>query len=70
MILRGKVRWLFYDETGLETEHMTLNANGEVRCLNVEKDQWHSLECLQSGTVLLECKDGMYQPLVEDEVME
>lgn len=45
---------------------MTLNANGEVRCLNVEKDQWHSLECLQSGTVLLECKYGMYQPLGEE----
>lgn len=68
VILRGKVRWLFYDETGKETEHVILDANGEVRCLNVEKDRWHSLECLQSGTVLLECKDGMYQPLGEDEV--
>lgn len=66
MILRGKVRWIFYDETGKETEHMPLNANGEVRCLNVEKDQWHSLECLQSDTVLQECKDGMYQPLGEE----
>ena len=45
---------------------MTLNANGEVRCLNVEKDRWHSLERLQSGTVLLECKDGKYQPLGEE----
>lgn len=47
-----------------------MGASGEVRCLNVEKDRWHSLERMQSGTVLLECKDGKYQPLGEDEVMK
>ena len=26
--------------------------------LNIEKGQWHSLKCLESGTVLLEAKDG------------
>ena len=70
VILRGKVRWLFYDENGIETECVLLDADGDVRCINVERDRWHSLECLQSGTVLLECKDGAYAPLEEDEVME
>lgn len=69
VILRGKVRWLFYDENGVETESVLLDADGDVRCINVERDRWHSLECLQSGTVLLECKDGIYRPLTEDEVM-
>lgn len=70
VILRGKVRWMFYDENGIETESVLLDADGDVRCINVERDRWHSLECLQSGTVLLECKDGIYRPLAEDEVME
>ena len=70
VILRGKVRWMFYDENGVETESVLLDADGDVRCINVERDRWHSLECLQSGTVLLECKDGAYAPLAEDEVME
>lgn len=69
VILRGKVRWMFYDENGVETESVLLDADGDVRCINVERDRWHSLECLQSGTVLLECKDGAYAPLAEDEVM-
>lgn len=47
-----------------------LDADGDVRCINVERDRWHSLECLQSGTVLLECKDVKYQPLAEDEVID
>lgn len=37
--------------------------------LNIEKGQWHSLRCLESGTILLEAKDGGYRPLEEDEVM-
>lgn len=37
--------------------------------LNIEKGQWHSLRCLDSGTILLEAKDDGYRPLEEDEVM-
>lgn len=54
VILRGKIRWIFYDEDGQETERVVLDANGEPRMLNVEKDRWHSLECLTSGAVLYE----------------
>ena len=69
VILRGKIRWLFYDDNGHETESVTLDANGEPRMLNVEKNRWHSLECLESGSVLYESKDGPYHPLEEDEIM-
>jgi len=68
-ILRGRIQWIFYDEAGVETERVTLDADGDLRCLNCERDRWHSLECLESGSVILECKDGAYRPLVEDEIM-
>ena len=69
VIIRGKIQWVFYDDDGNETERETLDAHGELRMLNVEKGRWHSLECLESGSVLFECKDGLYHPLEEDEVM-
>ena len=69
VILRGKIRWIFYDENGAETERVVLDADGHLRMLNVEKDRWHSLECLESGSVLYESKDGLYHPLEEDEIM-
>lgn len=69
VILRGKIRWIFYDENGQETERVVLDADGDPRMLNVEKDRWHSLECLESGSVLYESKDGPYHPLEEDEIM-
>lgn len=67
IILRGKIRWYFYDEEGKKVEDVLLDANGEIRMLNVERDRWHSLECLES-TVLFECKNGAYAPLAEDEI--
>ena len=69
VILRGRIRWRFYDDNGQETERVVLDADGEPRMLNVEKDRWHSLECLESGSVLYESKDGPYHPLEEDEIM-
>ena len=68
-ILRGRICWHFYDDIGRKTESVVLDANGELRCLNIEKAKWHSLECLESGSVLLEAKDGIYKPLAEDEIM-
>ena len=68
-ILRVKIRWIFYDDQGRITESTELRSDGDIRMLNVEKDRWHSLECLESGSVLYESKDGPYHPLEEDEIM-
>ena len=70
VVLRGKIKWVFYDNEGNETESVVLDANGEPRMLNVEKNRWHSLVCLESGSVLYESKDGPYHPLEEDEIMD
>ena len=70
VILRGKVKWVFFDDnlnSNEPAEEVTLDANGEVRMLNVERDRWHSLECLESA-VLFETKNGAYHPLEEDEI--
>ena len=70
VLLRGKIQWVFYDDSGAETERVTLDANGDLRMLNVERDRWHSLVCLEPNSVLYESKNGAYQPLQPDEIME
>lgn len=70
VLLRGKICWHFYDDAGNETESIVLDANGDVHCINVEKARWHSLECLESGSVLLESKDGRYEPMREEELLK
>ena len=37
--------------------------------LNIEKGQWHSLKCLESGTVVFEGKDGKYKPLGPEDIL-
>jgi len=69
VLLRGRICWHFYDDAGNKTESVVLDANGDVRCINVEKGRWHSLECLESDSVILECKDGRYEGLTKDEIM-
>lgn len=69
VVIRGRIRWIFYDEDGNETESVLLDANGPVRMLVAEKDRWHSLECIESA-VIYESKDGAYQPLGPEDIME
>lgn len=70
VVLRGKIRWDYYNDKGEKTNSFVLDANGDIRCINVDIGQWHSLECMESGTVLLECKNGKYQPLGEEDVLD
>ena len=38
--------------------------------LNIPAGQWHTLRALESGTVILEMKDGAYEPIAAGDVME
>lgn len=66
-ILRGSARQFFYDENGCVDEVVTITAGSECPAMNVELGRWHRMESLESGTVILECKDGAYKPLCEEE---
>ena len=69
--LRGRLVWEFYDELERRcTEAVELSPNGPVVALNVPKGQWHSIRVLESGTVILECKDGAYEPLQDCDVLK
>ena len=69
VLLRGKIQWVFYDDNGTETERVTLDAKGDLRMINVERGRWHSLVCLEEGSVLYESKDGAYEPLSEADIL-
>jgi cupin fold WbuC family metalloprotein len=70
VVLRGKVKWLYYDENGKVTDTFVVAPGSHLCGLSVPKGQWHSLECLESGSVIFEAKDGAYAPLEVEDVME
>ena len=61
--LRGMLVEEFYNEQDrMCTEAIELSPNGPVVALNIPIGQWHTVRALESGTVILECKDGPYEP--------
>ena len=60
--LRGHLREIFYDDERQVTEVIDLMPGGDCVALNIPIGQWHTVEVLESGTVILECKDGAYEP--------
>ena len=65
----------YYDDAGVLVESFVLGDchvddaprnDVPVACaLNIPAGQWHTLRALESGTVILEMKDGAYEPIGE-----
>ena len=69
--LRGRLVEEYYDELErICTERIELSPNGPVVALNIPAGQWHTVQALESGTVILEMKNGKYEPLSDVDVLK
>ena len=69
--LRGRLVWEFYDELErICTDTIELSPNGQVVALNIPAGQWHTVKALESGSVILEMKEGAYEPLQDCDVLK
>lgn len=69
VVLRGRVVEEFYDKTGVCYESIEVSPCGPVCALNIPVGTWHTLRSLESGTVILEMKDGTYEPIQECDIL-
>ena len=68
--LRGRLVEEFYDELDrICTERIELSPNGPVVAVNIPAGQWHTVHSLESGTVIMETKDGAYEPTGEEDIL-
>ena len=78
VILRGRAVQYLYDEQGRETDAVLLAAGaldgdgvpGAVPGMTISKGQWHKLVALESGRVIFEAKDGPYEPIGPEDILE
>ncbi len=69
--LRGRLVEEYYDELErICTERIELSPNGPVVALNIPAGQWHTVQALESGTVILEMKNGQYEPLFDVDILK
>ena len=69
VVLRGKVKWLYYNDKGEITDTFIVAPNSDLIGLSVPIGQWHSLESLESGSVILETKDGLWEAMKEEDML-
>lgn len=70
VVLRGRLVWEFYDELErICTEAIEVSAGGAVCGLNIPAGQWHTVRSLESGSVILEMKEGAYEPIGPEDIL-
>ena len=65
VILRGKVRVTTHNDDGSIIDDIILCPEEGRYGVNIPKGVWHTIEALEAGSVIFECKEG---PFVEHEV--
>ena len=69
--IRGRLVEEFYDDLErICTERIELSPNGPVVALNIPAGQWHTVHALESGTVILEMKNGKYEPISDVDILK
>ncbi len=69
VVLRGRVVEEYYSPDGVVEAVFEVSAGGPVCALNIPAGVWHSLRALESGTVILEMKDGAYEGILACDIM-
>lgn len=70
VILRGKVRVSIYNDSGQVTESVVLSPADGKYGVDIAKNVWHGVECLESGSVIFEVKEGPFVPHDKDGILE
>ena len=69
VVLRGRVVEEFYSSDGAVEAAYEVSAGGPVCALNIPAGTWHTLRSLESGTVIMEMKDGAYEPIGPEDIL-
>lgn len=68
--LRGHLREVYYNDAGAVMGVIDLAPRTDCVAVCIPIGQWHTVEVLESGTVILEVKDGPYEPLSSDDILQ
>ena len=69
IVLRGKAEEIFYDGNGNETERVIMQPGTDCCGVNIEVCRWHKIVSLEYGTVIFEAKNGAYEPLSTEDIL-
>jgi cupin fold WbuC family metalloprotein len=69
--LRGRLQVEFYDELErICTDSFVIEPNGVNVAVSIPMGVWHTVHALESGTCILEMKDGKYEPIQDCDILK
>ena len=69
ILIRGAIRVLLYDDNKTLISSNEISDKNDNFGFHIPKSQWHTLEVLESGTVIFEVKEGPYAPLSDEDIL-
>lgn len=69
ILLQGKLKVLIYDDTKHVIEETILDRSLGNLGYHISKGVWHKVESLESGTVLFETREGPYEPVGSEDIL-
>jgi cupin fold WbuC family metalloprotein len=69
IVLRGCINVTFYNDNKTIIEKHLVTPSQGIYGVHIPAGQWHTLEVLESGTVIFEVKDGPYAPLGKEDIL-
>ena len=70
LVVRGSIKVMFYNDDRSLKEEFVLNPLEGGYGVHIPRDSWHTLEVLESGTVIFEVKEGPYTPITPENLMQ
>ena len=70
MLVRGKMRVVFYDDNRNIIEDTILSTDNGNFGVHIPVGVWHWVEILEPNTITFEVKEGPYEPLHEEDIMK
>ena len=70
LLIRGSMNVFYYNSKKEIIESALLKPTEGKFGINIPAGQWHTIESLESGTVILEVKEGPYSTLDDEDILK
>ena len=70
VLLRGRVKVNTYNDDGTVMESVILCPEEGRYGVDIPKNVWHKVECIEENSVIFECKEGPFVPHEKDGILE
>ncbi len=69
LLIRGHLKVLIYNNLKVLIDEVELRNTEGKYGVSIPAGTWHTVEVLESGTVILEIKEGPYAPLSSEDIL-